>query len=176
MTTLAALFLDTHTHTDPDTDVRSGIMFVTSGAHGVLVEGVRPGHDPIRAAISPTDAVDVLDALWAGRAIDLPAIDGITGIRRLQFRPRPDGVEVSIRSRTSTRGRWLVHADRVPELGDALRRALAAARAATDTAMGGSVAEVSRDDVGSAADLGTDVRAGSSALAAALQVIPGGRR
>ncbi|AOS61040.1 hypothetical protein TL08_00980 [Actinoalloteichus hymeniacidonis] len=102
-------------------------MFVTSGGHGVLVEGVRPGADPIRAAITPTDAVDVLDALWTGRAIDLPAIDGTSGIRRLQFRPRPEGVEVSIRSRTSTLGRWLVHSDRIPELGDALRRALTCA-------------------------------------------------
>lgn len=76
-------------------------MFVTSREHGVLIEGVRPGADPVRARITPTDAVDVLDALWGGRAIDLPAVEGATGIRRLQFRPRPDGVEISIRSHES---------------------------------------------------------------------------
>ncbi|APU17918.1 hypothetical protein UA75_30160 [Actinoalloteichus sp. GBA129-24] len=103
-------------------------MFVTSGGHGVLVEGARPGADPVRAAISATDAVDVLDALRAGSAIDLPAVDDRTELRRLLLRHRPDGVEISLRTRTCVLGRWFVYADRVPELAHALRRALDAVR------------------------------------------------
>ncbi|ASO21951.1 hypothetical protein FHR81_005586 [Actinoalloteichus hoggarensis] len=179
MTTLAALFLDTDTDADARVRFRSGVMFVTSGAQGVLVEGVRPGRDPVRAVIGATDAVDVLDALWAWRSIELPAMDGVTGVRRLRFHPRPDGVEVSIRSRTTTRGRWLVHADRVPELGDALCRALITARsttatAAVGTAPGGHPAAVQSPDTDTENGVAAGVGAGGAAVG--LRIVPGGRR
>ncbi|APU17469.1 MULTISPECIES: hypothetical protein [Actinoalloteichus] len=166
MTTLFVLFLDT--------DTRGGVMFVTSGVGGVLVEGVRPGRDPVRAAISATDAVDVLEGVWAGRVVDLPAMDGVTGLRRLRFWSGPQGVEVSIRSRAATLGRWLVHADRVPELGDALRRALTTARTHTTTgaALGTNTVPF---DTEAQSEVAVGIGAGG-AVAAALQVVPGGRR
>ncbi|APU13270.1 MULTISPECIES: hypothetical protein [Actinoalloteichus] len=163
-------------------------MFVTTGGHGVLVEGVRPGADPVRAAISATDAVDVLDSLKSGRTIDLPAINGVTGTRRLQVRPRPDGVEISIRSRAAVLGRWFVYADRVAELADALRRALTAARATNGMDTPNGIDTPNRSDtavrgaadvlvgLGSAADAPRRATALSGHVAPAAETACGGRR
>ncbi|AOS65618.1 hypothetical protein TL08_24200 [Actinoalloteichus hymeniacidonis] len=120
-------------------------MFLVGSGRSVLVEGVRPdGAEPVRAAISVTDAVDVLDALKAGRAIDLPAVDDRTELRRLLVRHRPDGVEISLRTRTSVLGRWFVYADRVPDLTFALRTALDATRATDHAPASGPAPEVRR--------------------------------
>ncbi|AOS65275.1 hypothetical protein [Actinoalloteichus hymeniacidonis] len=92
----------------------------------VLIEGHRPGHKSVFAAITAGAALEVIGGLRyrLRHAVTVPAFG--TGLEEREFTvvdPGDDSAVLTIVNRFGSLGSWSIHADRIPELSWALKHA-----------------------------------------------------